>query len=124
MRPNTRLDAVFVKPNAEIVANSGGLTLVAELRDSVTSEVLARAVDTQNGRGVGTMTWTSRVTNIADARSAIRVWAAALRRALDEMVERAAAKTAAAGVGVAPLWNVRLERARKHPPADAGALAM
>lgn len=81
------------------VADSGRMTLVAELRDSVTGEVLARAVDTQSGRGVGRMTWANRTTNIADARSAIQVWAAALRRALDEMAERAAAKTAAAGVG-------------------------
>jgi hypothetical protein len=47
------------------VANSGRMTLVAELRDSMTGEVLARAVDTQSGRGFGTMTWTNRATNMA-----------------------------------------------------------
>jgi len=83
-------------------ANSGRMTLVVELRDSVTGEVLARAIDTQSGRGFGTMTWTNRVTNIADARSAIAIWASALRRGLDEMYGRANAKTAASVVRPGP----------------------
>lgn len=80
------------------VANSGRMTLVAELRDSVTGEILARAVDTQSGRGFGTMTWTNRVTNMSDARGAIQIWATALRRAMDEMHGRANAKSAASTV--------------------------
>jgi len=75
------------------VANSGRMTLVVELRDSVTGEVLARAVDTQSGRGFGMMTWTNRTTNIADARRAIGIWASALRRGLDEMYGRANSAT-------------------------------
>lgn len=77
------------------VADSGRMTLVAELRDSVTGEVLARAVDTQSGRAFGTMTWTNRVTNTADARNAIGVWASALRRALDDVYGRSNVKTGA-----------------------------
>lgn len=84
------------------VANSGRMTLVAELRDSMTGEVLARAVDTQSGRGFGAMTWTNRATNMADARSAIGIWASALRRSLDEMYGRANAKTAASVVSLSP----------------------
>lgn len=70
-------------------ANTGRMTLVIELRDSVTGEILARAVDARAGRNSGFLTVTNRVTNTADARRAIRVWATALRDALDEMYARA-----------------------------------
>lgn len=70
-------------------ANSGRMTLVAELRDSVTGELLARAVDARSGRSTGTWGITNRVTNTADARRAMNVWATALRQALDEMYGRA-----------------------------------
>jgi hypothetical protein len=66
-------------------ANSGRMTLVLEARDSVTGELLARAVDTRSGRRGGMMTVTNQVTNTADARRAIRVWAVALREGLDEL---------------------------------------
>jgi hypothetical protein len=66
-------------------ADSGRMTLVVELRDSETGTLLARAVDTQTGRGAGMWTITNRVTNTADARRAIGVWASALRRGLDEL---------------------------------------
>jgi len=66
-------------------ANSGRMTLVLELRDSTTGEILARAVDTRSGRSAGTMMVTNRVTNTADARRAIRVWAQALRGGLDSL---------------------------------------
>jgi len=72
-------------------ANTGRMTLVMELRDSVTGEILARAVDTRTGRGGGTWNITNRVTNTADARHAIRVWATALREGLDELYVRTGA---------------------------------
>jgi hypothetical protein len=59
------------------------MTLVLELRDSVTGETLARVVDSQSGRSSGFMTITNRVTNTADARLVIRNWARALRSGLD-----------------------------------------
>jgi hypothetical protein len=65
------------------------MTLVVELRDSETGTLLARAVDTQTGRGAGMWTIANRVTNTADARRAIGVWASALRRGLDELYGRA-----------------------------------
>jgi hypothetical protein len=70
-------------------ADSGRMTLVVELRDSETNTLLARAVDTQTGRNAGMWTITNRVTNTADARRAIGVWASALRRSLDELYGRA-----------------------------------
>jgi hypothetical protein len=69
-------------------ANSGRMTLVAELRDSVTGEILARAVDARSARNVGSISITNRVTNTADARRIIRIWATALRQGLDELYGR------------------------------------
>lgn len=66
-------------------ANSGRMTLVLELRDSVTGETLARVVDSQSGRNTGVMTVSNRMTNTADARRAIRIWAQALRSGLDSL---------------------------------------
>jgi len=65
------------------------MTLVVELRDSVTGELLARAVDTQRGRSTGAMSFTNNVTNTADARRAIGIWATALRQGLDELYGKA-----------------------------------
>ena len=70
-------------------ANAGRMTLVAELRDSMTGEILARAVDARSARSTGTWNITNRVTNTADARRAMGIWATALRQALDEMYGRA-----------------------------------
>jgi hypothetical protein len=64
-------------------ANSGRMTLVLEVRDSVTGESLARVVDSQSGRTSGTWWITNRVTNTADAQRAMRTWARALRNGLD-----------------------------------------
>jgi len=69
-------------------ASSGRMTLVVELRDSLTGELLARAVDAQGGRNSGTLRVTNRVTNTADARRAIGIWATALRRGLDDLYQR------------------------------------
>jgi len=69
-------------------ANTGRMTLVIELRDSVTGELLARAVDAQSARNSGMWTITNRVTNTADARRAIRTWAVALREGLDAVYAR------------------------------------
>jgi hypothetical protein len=69
-------------------ANAGRMTLVMELRDSVTGEILARAIDARAARNTGFWTVTNRVTNTADARRAIRVWATTLREGLDELYQR------------------------------------
>jgi hypothetical protein len=69
-------------------ANSGRMTLVVELRDSVSSQIIARAVDTRTGRGAGMWNATNTVTNTADARRAITVWATALRDGLDQLYKR------------------------------------
>ena len=70
------------------VADSGRMTLVLELRESVTGEILVRAADARSGRSVGTLSIANRATNRADASRAMRIWARALREGLDEFHAR------------------------------------
>lgn len=81
----TAPDTMAAGRSRTYTANSGRMTLVLELRDSVTGETLARVVDSQAARGTGVMTITNRVTNTADAQRAIRTWAQALRSGLDSL---------------------------------------
>jgi hypothetical protein len=62
---------------------TGRMTLVAELRDSVTNTLLARAVDTERGRESHNFMLTTSATNSADARMAISQWAGVLVKSLD-----------------------------------------
>jgi hypothetical protein len=81
----TAPDTMSAGRSRTYTANSGRMTLVLELRDSVTGETLARVVDGQSGRNIGIMTITNRVTNTADAQRAMNIWARALRGGLDSL---------------------------------------
>ena len=85
----TAPDATTAGRARTYTANAGRMTLGAELRDSVTGELLARVVDAQSGRSTGTWNITNSATNTAEARRAIGVWASALRRGLDDLYGRA-----------------------------------
>lgn len=61
----------------------GEMTLVGELHDSVTGEILARAYDRRSGDNTGWMQPSNSVWNTAEARRAMQVWAHALRKSLD-----------------------------------------
>ncbi|HEY6641909.1 DUF3313 family protein [Povalibacter sp.] len=63
--------------------SSGEMTLIAELHDSVTGQLLSRAYDRREDMEGGQWTWTDSVTNNADARREIRRWAELLKKALD-----------------------------------------
>jgi len=69
--------------------NAGHMTLVAELRDSVTGKLMARAVDSVQARDTGTFMITTSVTNLASARTALSKWARVLREGLDAATGRA-----------------------------------
>jgi hypothetical protein len=69
--------------------NTGHMTLVAELRDSVTGKLMARAVDSVQARDTGTFMITTSVTNLAAARTALSKWARVLREGLDSATGRA-----------------------------------
>lgn len=62
--------------------DAGEMTLIVELRDSVTGTLLARAFDRRGGSDM-MWQWTSSVTNTAEARRIITTWADTLRNALD-----------------------------------------
>lgn len=63
--------------------DAGEMTLILQLHDSVTGQLLARAYDRHAGSAGGAWTWTTSVSNSAEARRIISIWATALRRALD-----------------------------------------
>ena len=69
--------------------SAGHATLVAELRDSVTGKLMARAVDSVQGRDTGSFQFTNSVTNMAAARNALGKWARILREGLDDATGRA-----------------------------------
>jgi hypothetical protein len=65
--------------------SAGGMTLYLEIFDSVTGQILARAIDRQEDRGTGRIQWQNSVTNKAEADRMLRRWASALRARLDEV---------------------------------------
>jgi len=64
---------------------AGSMTLVLELYDSVSNEILARALDRRQSRNVGGIRWTNRVTNVAAAREILNRWASLLVAKLDQV---------------------------------------
>ena len=67
-------------------SSAGAATLFLELFDSVTGEVLARAVDRQSANQPGDiMRMTSSVTNRNAAKGILTGWADLLRQSLDEL---------------------------------------
>ncbi len=66
-------------------ASTGAATLYIELFDSVSGEIIGRAIDRQGARrGGGTVSWSNRVTNVAEARRVFGGWADLLRAFLEE----------------------------------------
>ena len=64
--------------------SAGEMTLNLELFDSVTEDKIARATDRKRDWRRGYLEWRTRVSNRADARRMITVWAKALTSALNE----------------------------------------
>jgi uncharacterized protein DUF3313 len=65
------------------VVSPNDLTLLMELRDSQSGALLVRAVDKEKGRTFGNLTVEDAVSNSAEARRALEMWAGLLRSALD-----------------------------------------
>lgn len=70
--------------------DAGRMTLIAELRDSISGELLARAYDKREDMRSTYWEWTTSVTNSQKAQLAISIWADALRDALDRARTHAA----------------------------------
>lgn len=61
----------------------GEMTLYLELYDSVTDDLIAKAMDLQTDRETGYFQWQTRVTNRAAASRILTVWANVLKDGLD-----------------------------------------
>ena len=70
-------------------ANAGHMSLLVELRDSVTNQLLGRAVDTVQGRETANFEITNSVTNLGAARNALTKWANILVKGLNDADGRA-----------------------------------
>jgi hypothetical protein len=64
-------------------ASAGQMTLVAELADSETGQVIARVLDRYEARDTGNFRMANSVTNSSEAHFAASSWAKILRKALD-----------------------------------------
>jgi Protein of unknown function (DUF3313) len=64
--------------------SAGEMTLMAELVDSATNEVIARVLDRYESRNTGTFNLSSSVSNSAEVRRAATSWAGILRKSLDK----------------------------------------
>lgn len=63
-------------------SDAGHMTLIMQLHDSVTGQLLARAYD-HSSADSSMWTWSNSVTNTAEAKQIIATWARALRKAWD-----------------------------------------
>lgn len=67
------------------VTTAGSAIVYLEFFDSITGQILARAVDYQQARDTGSFQWATSVSNRAEARAVIRRWANMLVDRLDEI---------------------------------------
>lgn len=65
-------------------ASAGEMTLLAQLSDSDSGEVIARIIDRYQARSTASFQLSSSVTNAAEARNAASAWARILRGALEK----------------------------------------
>ncbi len=80
----TAPDTMSTTRSRTYTAESGVATLYIELYDSVSGQIIGRAIDRQAARSPGSMMrWTNRASNTADARRVFRGWADLLRNFLD-----------------------------------------
>lgn len=63
--------------------DAGRMTLVMELRDGPTNQLLARVIDRKSGTDMGFAQVTNSVTNTAEFRRMVRSWAQRLVKGLD-----------------------------------------
>ncbi len=94
-------DVLLIKPaiiNLDVVApdtmdanrgnsyseTTGEMTLYLEIYDSLTDDLIAKALDRKIDRQTGFFQWQNRVTNRAAANRILQVWANVLKEGLDE----------------------------------------
>ena len=67
---------------------SGEMTLVLELLDGSSGDVLVRILDREAAADNGRMQWTNSVTNRSDADRILKRWAEQLRKGLDKVTRK------------------------------------
>jgi hypothetical protein len=72
---------------------AGEMTLVLELFDGTTGEILYRIVDRRRSTETNYLQWSNSVTNQAEARRWLKAWASQLRQGLDAVRSSASAGT-------------------------------
>jgi hypothetical protein len=73
--------------SSSFTTSAGSMTLYLELYDSVTDDLLVKAMDPTYDRDYGTMQWSTSVSNRAAASRMMKPWAKALRNGLDKSKE-------------------------------------
>lgn len=77
-------DTLSTNRETTFTTSAGAATLYLELFDSVSGAIIGRAVDRRSVRGAaGSLAWTNRGTNVAEARRLFGGWAELLRDFLD-----------------------------------------
>ena len=79
----TAPDVMTAGRSRTYIVSAGQMTLLAELSDSETGEVLAQVGDQKVSRDTGQFRMSSGVFNVAEAQTAASSWARVLRTALD-----------------------------------------
>jgi len=81
----TAPDTMSAGRSRTFATSTGAATLYVELFDSVAGQIIGRAADRQAARSAGgTITWSNRVSNSAEARRMLRRWADTLVAFLDK----------------------------------------
>jgi hypothetical protein len=83
----TAPDKMEAGRSRNFVASAGSAVLFIELYDSVSGDILARALDRSTPRNTGFMNLGNRVQNSAEARRVFTAWARLLRDRMDEIQE-------------------------------------
>ena len=75
--------------NSQTFAESAGeMTLYLELYDSMSGDLVGKAMDRQQDRQTGYIRWQNRVSNRAAANRILQLWANVLKQGLDEARNR------------------------------------
>ena len=74
-------------PERIFISTIGAATLVIELQDSMSGEILARATERRTAEPAGDLQLSTRAGNLATIRREARRWGRSLREALDELHE-------------------------------------
>jgi hypothetical protein len=77
-------DTMNAGRSATFTTTAGSMTLYLELYDSMTDDLLAKALDPRADRESSHMQWSTKVSNRQAALRMMRPWAEALRNGLDE----------------------------------------